>query len=214
MDLDAAPTICRYDACTLGPDGGPAPLVQPIRGGNLREYCSDRHRIAAHRSRQRRTPVPSRSGGGVLDAGGPPSEVAARLAALADELSHLSTDVGRTLALGDADRVARELQDAKLRATEAEARVVAATAERDRERAAAAGFREMAEASVTAAERATGRAEDAEAARDGALEAAGQAEAQLEEARRETEAAQAGRAELERALQRSEAELDRARAET
>ena len=58
MDAHAAATLCRYDGCTLGPDGGPAPLVQPMRGGNLREYCSDRHRIAAHRARQRRPVQP------------------------------------------------------------------------------------------------------------------------------------------------------------
>ncbi|MGH8991737.1 MAG: hypothetical protein ACRDZ7_09450, partial [Acidimicrobiia bacterium] len=64
MDFETAPSVCRYDACGLGPDGGPAPLVQPIRGGNLREYCSDRHRIAAHRSRQRRPlPVPGAASG-------------------------------------------------------------------------------------------------------------------------------------------------------
>ena len=54
VELDIAPTVCRYDGCTLGPEGGPAPLVQPLRGGNIREYCSDRHRIAAHRARQAR----------------------------------------------------------------------------------------------------------------------------------------------------------------
>ncbi|MDQ3945347.1 MAG: hypothetical protein M3357_09405, partial [Actinomycetota bacterium] len=71
MDLDTAPTVCRYDACTLGPDGGPAPLVQPLRGGNLREYCSDRHRIAAHRSRQRRPLGPSGAGPAAGDGGRP-----------------------------------------------------------------------------------------------------------------------------------------------
>lgn len=169
MELDIAPTICRYDGCTLGPDGDPAPLVQPLRGGNIREYCSDRHRIAAHRARQRRPlspggPVYGRSGPNTGAAGpsgrdgfpggpgaGPPSAVAAALASVAADLGRLSTEVDRALAVADADRVARELQDARLRVAEAEARAAATAAERDREQAAAAGFREMAEAHLAAA---------------------------------------------------------------
>ncbi len=77
VELEIAPTVCRYDACTLGPDGGLAPLVQPLRGGNIREYCSDRHRIAAHRARQRRpvtpgSPIAERSGVGWPASGGWP----------------------------------------------------------------------------------------------------------------------------------------------
>ncbi|HKN40540.1 MAG TPA: hypothetical protein VJ456_15695, partial [Acidimicrobiia bacterium] len=162
MQLETAPTICRYDGCTLGPDGGPAPLVQPLRGGNIREYCSDRHRIAAHRARQRRPLAagPGLPGGsvgpgwpgasnGAGAAGGPPTEVAAALQALAVDLGRLAAEVERALAVADADRVARELQDARLRVAEAEARAAATAAERDREQAAAAGFREMAEKHLT-----------------------------------------------------------------
>jgi len=158
VELDTAPTICRYDGCTLGPDGGPAPLVQPVRGGNIREYCSDRHRIAAHRARQRRPAgrggrggwpewagAPAAEGGGASAGGGPPSEVATALQGLAMDLGRLAAEVDRALAVTDADRVARELEDAKLRIAEAEARAAATAAERDREQAAAAHFRDMAE---------------------------------------------------------------------
>ena len=124
MELDIAPTICRYDGCTLGPDGSPAPLVQPLRGGNIREYCSDRHRIAAHRARQRRPmnpggPAYGRSGSGGNNGGrssggdgapgvagaAPPSAVAAALASVAADLGRLSTEVDRALATADVDRV-------------------------------------------------------------------------------------------------------------
>src|SRR5206468_3689303 len=94
MDAHAAATLCRYDGCTLGPDGGPAPLVQPMRGGNLREYCSDRHRIAAHRARQRGVPG-SAPPGCPPAAGGPPSATAAGLVALAGQLTTLAADVDR-----------------------------------------------------------------------------------------------------------------------
>src|SRR5690349_17037012 len=117
VELDTAPTVCRYDGCTLGPDGGPAPLVQPLRGGNIREYCSDRHRIAAHRARQRR-PVaggaawangavapglasPGGAANGGPSPGGLPSAVAVALGQLASDLSRLSGEVDR--ALGTAD---------------------------------------------------------------------------------------------------------------
>src|SRR2546423_7310372 len=50
VELDIAPTVCRYDGCTLGPEGGPAPLVQPLRGANTREASPDRHRPAPHRA--------------------------------------------------------------------------------------------------------------------------------------------------------------------
>ncbi|HZI37046.1 MAG TPA: hypothetical protein VFF24_01975, partial [Acidimicrobiia bacterium] len=155
MELDIAPTVCRYDGCTLGPHGGPAPLVQPLRGGNIREYCSDRHRIAAHRARQRRpgpalVPFDGRHRSARAPGEPPPSAVAAALASVAADLGRLSAEVDQALALSDADRVARELQDAQLRVAEAEARAAATAAERDREQAAAAGFREMAEANLTA----------------------------------------------------------------
>src|SRR5437764_22620 len=184
VELDTAPTICRFDGCTLGPDGGPAPLVQPLRGGNIREYCSDRHRIAAHRARQRRPAAvlgPAGLGGrgssGPTDGGGgAPSEVAGALQGLAVDLSRLAAEVDRALAITDADRVARELPDARPRIAEAEARAVATAAERDREQAAAAHFRDMADRHLTAAERATTRADDAESARDAAMEALTEAE--------------------------------------
>ena len=203
MELDSAPTVCRYDGCTLGPDGGPAPLVQPLRGGNIREYCSDRHRIAAHRARQRR-PAGVLGSGGVggqgpggrhgagwpLPGGGPagdasgaaPSEVAVALQGLAVDLGRLAVEVDRALAVTDADRVARELQDARLRITEAEARAAATAAERDREQAAAAHFRDMADRHLTAAERSGTRADDAEAARDAALHEAERERARADEA--------------------------------
>src|SRR5439155_20207622 len=76
---------------------------------------------------------------------GPPSAVAASLASLAADLGRLSGEVDRALAAADADRVARELQDARLRVAGAEARAAATAAERDREQAAAAGFRDMAD---------------------------------------------------------------------
>lgn len=208
MDLDAAPTLCRYDGCTLGPDGGPAPLVQPIRGGNLREYCSDRHRIAAHRSRQRR-PRAEATASDRPDAR--PSQTAGRLATLAEELTRLSGEVGRALALGDADRMARELEDARLRAREAEARAEAVAAERDREQASAAAFREMAESSMTSCERATGRAEDAKAARDAALEAARRAETERDQALQMAERAQAHRREAEQVAREAARRADRER---
>ena len=136
MELDIAPAVCRYDGCILGPDGGPAPLVQPVRGGNIREYCSDRHRIAAHRARQRRpvapyAPAHDRAGMPSIGAAsaGPPSAVAAALTSLAADLGRLAADVDRALTTADADRVARELQDARLRVAEAEARAAAATEE-------------------------------------------------------------------------------------
>ncbi|MGH2689486.1 MAG: hypothetical protein ACRDKW_11845, partial [Actinomycetota bacterium] len=129
MELDQAPPVCRYDGCALGPDGGPAPLVQPVRGGNLREYCSDRHRIAAHRARHRRT-APQTTAVTPSSVEDPPSEVVARLRAIAEDLSAISGEVGRAFGLADADRVARTLEDARLRATEAEARATVAAAER------------------------------------------------------------------------------------
>src|SRR5438132_558729 len=201
VELDIAPTVCRYDGCILGPDGGPAPLVQPLRGGNIREYCSDRHRIAAHRARQRRPlpgPTPRLAGSTSPDrAGGAPSLVAANLTALAADLGRLAAEVERALAVADADRVARELQDARLRVAEAEARAAATAAERDREQAAAAGFREMAEKHLTAAERAGTRADGAEAALDAAREAMAAAESARDEARAAQGSAEARLAVLE-----------------
>src|SRR5687767_14353860 len=134
VELDTAPTVCRYDGCTIGPDGGPAPLVQPLRGGNLREYCSDRHRIAAHRARNRR-PSTAAASGPAPDAGAtgsaPPSEVVADLLHLAQSVQTVAAEVGRIVALGDADRVARMVEEARLTATEAEGRATVAGAERD-----------------------------------------------------------------------------------
>jgi chromosome segregation ATPase len=191
VELDIAPTVCRYDGCTLGPDGGPAPLVQPLRGGNIREYCSDRHRIAAHRARQRRPVTPTAgwaanaaslaNGSRDFTGSGPPSAVAVALAGLAGDLGRLSTEVDRALAAADADRVARDLQDARLRIAEAETRAAATAAERDREQAAAAHFRELADLNLTKAERAITRADDTEAARDAAQEALAAAERAGEE---------------------------------
>src|SRR5688572_21606764 len=203
VELDIAPTVCRYDGCTLGPDGGPAPLVQPLRGGNIREYCSDRHRIAAHRARQRRPVTPTAGWGanaaslanGSRDSAGsgPPSAVAVALAGLAGDLNRLSTEVDRALAAADADRVARDLQDARLRIAEAETRAAATAAERDREQAAAAGFRDMAEAHLSAADRARTRADDAEAAGEAAQEAMAVAEAARAAAEEALAAAEAAR---------------------
>ena len=130
MDVEQAPTHCRYDGCTIGPDGGPAPLVQPLRGGNLREYCSDRHRIAAHRARNRRPATavaPPASDAGVAGSA-PPSEVVADLLHLAQSLQSAASEVGRIVALGDADRVARMVEESRLTATEAEGRATVAGA--------------------------------------------------------------------------------------
>lgn len=206
MELEHAPTVCRYDACTLGPDGGPAPLVQPMRGGNLREYCSDRHRIAAHRARQRRPVAVAGTSG---DGAAPPSEVATQLSALAERLARLAGEVDRALALADADRLARKLEAGRLQAVEAEARAAAVAAERDRERAAASAFREMADEAVTRAERATSRAEAAEAARDGAQEALRRAEEERDDERQAREGAEAERAGAETEGQALAAERDR-----